>query len=59
MSRLSGINTFGSGTLIWIHYVILGLGVATSESKVKVYDVRAMKLQQQYSAHEGPVNQER
>ena len=33
------------------------LGVATSDSKVKVYDVRAMKLQQQYSAHEGPVNQ--
>jgi hypothetical protein len=32
-------------------------GVATSDSKVKVYDVRAMKLQQQYSAHEGPVNQ--
>ena len=33
------------------------LGVGTSDSKVKVYDVRSLKLQQQYSAHEGPVNQ--
>ena len=33
------------------------LGVGTSDSKVKVFDVRAMKLQQQYSVHEGPVTQ--
>merc|ERR1719232_966311 len=33
------------------------LGVGTSDSKVKVFDVRCMKLQQQYSVHEAPVNQ--
>ena len=32
-------------------------GVGTSDSKVKVFDVRCMKLQQQYSVHEAPVNQ--
>ena len=32
------------------------VGVATSDDKVKVYDVRIMKLQL-YSAHEGSVSQ--
>ena len=33
------------------------MGVATSDGKVKVYDVRMMNLQQLYSAHEGPMSQ--
>ena len=33
------------------------LGVATSDNKVKVYDIRMLKLQQLYSSHEGPVSQ--
>ena len=32
-------------------------GVATSDKKVKVYDLRMQRLQQLYSAHEGPVSQ--
>ena len=39
------------------NFINIILGVGTSDSKVKVYDVRSLKLQQQYSAHEGPVNQ--
>lgn len=35
------------------------VGVATSDSKVKIYDIRMMKLQQLYSAHEGPVTEVR
>ena len=33
------------------------IGVATSDRKVKVYDVRMQRLQQLYSTHEGPVSQ--
>jgi len=32
------------------------VGVAASCGKVHIYDIRAMKLQQLYSAHEGPVS---
>ena len=33
------------------------MGVTTFDGKVKVYDVRMMKLQMLYSAHEGPMSQ--
>jgi centriolar protein POC1 len=33
------------------------IGVATSDKKVKVYDIRMRRLQQVYSSHEGPVSQ--
>ena len=33
------------------------IGVATTDKKVKVYDVRMLKLQQLYTTHQGPVSQ--
>ena len=33
------------------------IGVATSDKKVKVYDLRMRRLQQSYSTHKGPVSQ--
>ena len=38
----------------FIHFIS---GVATTDKKVKVYDVRMLKLQQLYTAHQGPVSQ--
>jgi len=33
------------------------IGVATSDKKVKVYDIRMQKLQQLYDSHEAAVTQ--
>ena len=33
------------------------MGAATSDRKVKIYDIRAKKLQQLYDCHKGPVTQ--
>ena len=55
------VHTFhepkGFGHALAFHPSGACVGVATSDSKVKVYDVRVMKLQQLYSAHTGPVSQ--
>ena len=41
------------------NFEIIQLGVATTDNKVKVYDIRMLKLQQLYKAHQGPVSQVR
>lgn len=33
------------------------IGVATSDKKVKIYDLRMQRLQQVYASHDGPVSQ--
>ena len=47
----------GYGTHLAFHPSGTCIGVATSDKKVKVYDIRMQKLQQLYSSHEGPVTQ--
>ena len=52
---------FGSWNYTAKNFALFNLmytvGVATSDKKVKVYDVRMLKLQQLYTAHQGPVSQ--
>ncbi|QQP38649.1 Uncharacterized protein FKW44_019284, partial [Caligus rogercresseyi] len=33
------------------------IAIGTSDAKVKIYDIRALKLHQSYSSHTGPVHQ--
>ena len=40
-----------------VRYIYIPTGVASTDKTVKVYDVRMLKLQQLYTAHQGPVSQ--